>query len=140
MSAWRSDVHYVDLTDYLEIAVAVTGLDIRTLTMATKLDLADSALHAPAASFGGEEFFPDFVDKAAVLLVRLTRNHPLLDGNKRAAWVTLRIFVESNDWSWAPYPSVDEAEQLMFAVAAGEWNEERTALWLRSCLSSPSIR
>ena len=102
MSAWRSDVHYLDLTDYLEVAAAVTGLDIRTLTMATKLDLADSALHAPAASFAGEEFFPDFIDKAAVLLVRLTRNHPLLDGNKRAAWVTLRIFIENNDWSRTP--------------------------------------
>jgi death-on-curing protein len=131
------NVHYLDLTDYLEVAVAVTGLDIRALTMATKLDLADSALHAPAASFAGEEFFPDFVDKAAVLLVRLTRNHPLLDGNKRAAWVTLRIFIESNDWSWAPYPSIDEAEQSVLAVAAGEWDEERTALWLRSCLSPP---
>jgi prophage maintenance system killer protein len=40
---------------------------------------------------GGEEFYPDFCDKAAVLLVRLAKNHHLLDGNKRAAWVTLRI-------------------------------------------------
>jgi death-on-curing protein len=131
------NVHCLDLTDYLEVAAAVTGLDIRALTMATKLDLADSALHAPAASFAGEEFFPDFVDKAAVLLVRLTRNHPSLDGNKRAAWVALCIFIESNDWSWAPYPSIDEAEQLVLAVAAGEWDEVRTALWLRSCLSPP---
>ena len=132
------NVHYLGLTDYLEVAAAVTGLDIRTLTMATKLDLADSALHAPAASFAGEEFFPEFVDKAAVLLVRLTRNHPLLDGNKRAAWVMMRIFVESNNWSWAPYPSVDEAEKSVLAVAAGEWDEERTAEWLRAYLSPPS--
>jgi hypothetical protein len=40
-------------------------------------DLADSALHAPAAGFGDEDFYPDFVDKSAVLLVRLARNHPL---------------------------------------------------------------
>ena len=39
-------------------------------------DLADSALHAPSASFGDEEFYPDFCDKAAVLLVRLVKNHP----------------------------------------------------------------
>jgi death-on-curing protein len=45
-------------------------------------------LHAPAASFGDREFYPDFCDKAAGLLVRLEKNHPLLDGNKRAAWVT----------------------------------------------------
>jgi death-on-curing protein len=80
---------------------------------ATKLDLADSALHAPSASFGGVEFYPDFVDMAAVLLVRLGRNHPLLDGNKRASWVTLRLFIEINDWRWDPYPSVDDAEAAM---------------------------
>ena len=53
----------------------------------TKLSLADSALHALAAGFGDTDIYPDFVDKAAVLLVRLAKNHPLPDGNKRAAAV-----------------------------------------------------
>ena len=43
---------------------------------------------------------PEFVDKAAVLLERLARNHPLPDGNKRAAWVALRVFIEVNEWTW----------------------------------------
>jgi death on curing protein len=124
-------VEYPDLADYLAIAAAVTGVDLKTLANATKLDLADSALHAPSASFGGDEFYPDFCDKAAVLLVRLAKNHPLLDGNKRAAWVTLRLFIEINSWHWDTYPSVDEAERAVLAVAAGEWDETRTASWLR---------
>jgi death on curing protein len=128
-------VEYPDLADYLAIAAAVTGVDLKTLANATKLDLADSALHAPSASFSGEEFYPDFCDKAAVLLVRLAKNHPLLDGNKRAAWVTLRLFIEMNAWHWPAYPSVDEAEQAVLAVASGEWSEERTALWLRNCIA-----
>ncbi|MHB8330414.1 MAG: type II toxin-antitoxin system death-on-curing family toxin, partial [Acidimicrobiales bacterium] len=82
-------------------------------------------------SFSDEEFYPDFCDKAAVLLVRLAKNHPLLDGNKRAAWVTLRLFIEMNAWYWTAYPSVDEAERAVLAVAAGEGGEERTASWLR---------
>jgi death on curing protein len=97
-------VRYPDLADYVAIAAAVTGTDPRTLIHASQLGLADSALHAPAASFGGEEFHPDFCDKAAVLLVRLAKNHPLLDGNKRAAWVTLRLFIEMNSWQWTAYP------------------------------------
>jgi death-on-curing protein len=128
-------VEYPDLADYLAIAAAVTGVDLKTLSNATKLDLADSALHAPSASFSDEEFYPDFCDKAAVLLVRLAKNHPLLDGNKRAAWVTLRLFIEMNAWHWTAYPSVDEAELAVLAVAAGEWDEERTALWLRDCIA-----
>lgn len=127
-------VEYLSLADYLAIAASVTGLDIDTLIKATKLDLADSALHAPSAGFGDTDFYPDFVDKAAVLLVRLARNHPLLDGNKRTAWVSLRVFVESNGWAWQPTPTVDDAEQAVLAVASGEWDEARTAEWLREHL------
>jgi death-on-curing protein len=98
------------------------------------LDLADSALHAPAAGFGDDDFYPEFVDKAAVLIVRLARNHPLPDGNKRAAWVSLRLFVDINGWAWDPQPSVDEAEAAVLAVAAGDWDETATAAWLREHL------
>jgi death on curing protein len=79
-------VHYVGLADYLAIAAEITGLDTPTLIRVTKVDLAESALHAPAAGFGETEVYPDFIDKAAVFIVRLAKNHPLPDGNKRAAW------------------------------------------------------
>jgi hypothetical protein len=48
-------VQYPDLTDYLAVAAAITGFDDRTLIVATKLDLADSALHAPSAGFGEQD-------------------------------------------------------------------------------------
>ena len=88
-------------------------------------------MHAPAAGFGDDDLYPDFVDKAAVLIVRLAKNHPLPDGNKRVAWGALRYFVTLNGWHWSSPPSVDEAEMAVLAVASGEWNEERTAAWLR---------
>lgn len=100
------------------------------------VDLADSALHAPAAGFGDTDFYPDFVDKAAVLVVRLVKNHPLPDGNKRAAWVALRMFVEINGWSWKPAPTVDEAERAMVAVASSEWDEDEMARWLGKNLAA----
>ncbi len=124
-------VDYLDLADYVAIAAEVTGLDTATVIKVANLDLADSALHAPAAGFGETDFYPDFVDKAAVLIVRLAKNHPLPDGNKRVAWVALRMFLEINGWSWSTRPTVDEAEQVVLAVAAGEWDEDRTAEWLR---------
>lgn len=124
-------IEYLDLADYVAISAEVTGLDIETVMKVANLDLADSALHAPAAGFGDTDFYPDFVDKAAVLIVRLAGNHPLPDGNKRAAWVALRLFVDINGWSWDPRPSIDEAEAAVLAIAAGEWREEETAAWLR---------
>ena len=45
-------VRYLDLTDYVAIAEEATGLDGTTVLRVANLDLADSALHAPAAGFG----------------------------------------------------------------------------------------
>jgi death on curing protein len=110
------------------------GMDVATITRLPNLALADSALHAPFAGFGDHEFYPEFVDKAAILVERLARNHPLPDGNKRAAWVALRVFVEINDWTWQPYPSVDEAERAVLAIAAGEWDHPQISRWLTGYL------
>jgi death-on-curing protein len=129
-------VEYLDLADYLAIAGAITGLDDVTLMKVANLDLADSALHAPSAGFGDTDFYPDFVDKAAVLIVRLAKNHPLPDGNKRVAWVALRLFLDVNGWRFDPTPDIDEAESAVLAVASGEWDEVATAQWLRPRLAA----
>jgi death on curing protein len=77
--AWR----YLDLVDFLLIAEAVLDIPAEDLARARRLELAESALHAPAAEFGGVEFYPDPARKAAVLASRLIGDHPLPDGNKR---------------------------------------------------------
>jgi prophage maintenance system killer protein len=40
--------------------------------------------------------YPEFLDQAAVLAVRISRNHPLLYGNKRLAWGCLTMFCALN--------------------------------------------
>ena len=50
--AWR----YLDLADFLLIAEAVLQTPAEDLARITRIDLAESALHAPAATFGGAEF------------------------------------------------------------------------------------
>jgi death on curing protein len=76
---------YLDLADYLLIAEEVLGVPAETIAGWPGIGLAESALNAPAMGFAGVEFYPDVIDKAAVLCVRLARNHPLPDGNKRVA-------------------------------------------------------
>jgi hypothetical protein len=41
---------------------------------AARVELADSALHAPAAGFDDQDFYPDLVDKAAVLVMFIDLN------------------------------------------------------------------
>ncbi len=121
-------MRYLTLAEALTIAEVVTGIDTRTLRNASRLELLDSALHAPQAGFGDTEFYPNFVDKAAVLVVRITRNHPLPDGNKRLAWQSLTMFCELNGNELDVSP--DEAVTTMLAIAAGELDEVAVAAWL----------
>jgi death on curing protein len=113
---------YLDLAELLLIAEGVTGIDASTLAKLPRIDLADSALHAPAASFGDVEFYPELIDKAAVLAWHLCQNRPLPDGNKRTAWAAMRTFLLLNGVNLV----VDEvvAEEMMVAIAAGELNVE----------------
>ncbi|MCZ7536916.1 MAG: Fic family protein [Acidimicrobiia bacterium] len=123
---------YVSLAEYFWLAEQVTGIEAAVLVKAARVDLADSALHAPQAGFGEEEFYPDLLDKAAVLTCRLAWNHPLPDGNKRAAWAALVMFIDLNDGSWEPDPpNVDDAETAMLSVAAHDVDEEWLAQWLQ---------
>jgi death-on-curing protein len=125
-------VRYLTLAEALTIAEAVTGIDARTLRTASRLELLDSALHAPQAGFGDTEFYPEFVDKAAVLVVRITKNHPLLDGNKRLAWQSLTMFCALNGHELDVPP--DEAVATMLAIAAGELDEVAVVAWLTAHL------
>ena len=44
-------VRYPSLEDYLHTAAFVLGLPVETIVKAVRLDLAESALHAPQASW-----------------------------------------------------------------------------------------
>lgn len=59
---------YLEVADFLLIAEAAPRVPAQTLALSNRIvALADSALAAPAASFAGEEFYPELAEKAAVL-------------------------------------------------------------------------
>ena len=123
---------YLSLAEFWFLAEHVTGIDAATLIKASRVDLADSALHAPQAGFDDVDFYPDVYAKAAVLACRIAWNHPLPDGNKRAAWACLVLFIDLNDGSWNDSkPDTDQAVDAMLAVAAREADETSLAGWLR---------
>lgn len=121
-------MRYLTLGEALAIGEAVTGTDASTLARVSRLELLESALHAPQAGFGEVEFYPEFARKAAVLAVRIAKNHPLPDGNKRLAWQALTMFCYLNGYQ-LQVPA-DDAVELMLAVAAGEMDEAAMADWL----------
>lgn len=121
---------YLDLADYLLVAESVLGRKAEDIARLDRISLAESALAAPTMSFGGVEFYPDPIMKAAVLCARLVRNHPLPDGNKRTAYLCLREFLARNELEFRR-PSVDETVGVIEALAAGNLSEPDFADWLR---------
>lgn len=113
---------YLDLDDFVETAAAVLDLPEETVVKMARLDLAESALHAPQAGWGEVEFYPEFPMKAAVLLVRLAKNHALPDGNKRTALTCMVRFCLRNGYDYVPPagddPDGEETFERMRAIAA----------------------
>ena len=72
---------------------------------------------------------PDAAGLAAAYAYGLARNHGFVDGNKRTAWVTARVFLLDNGESLG-YTEMD-AIHLMQDVAAGIIAEDALAQWFR---------
>jgi death-on-curing protein len=85
------------------------------------LGLLDAAVHRPRASVMGHDAYADLMTKAAALLHSLARNHPLVDGNKRLAWLATYVFCAKNGVELDP--SDDDAYALVMSVAAGELSD-----------------
>ncbi len=53
---------YLALAEYFWLAERVTGIQAAVLVKASQVELADSALHAPAAGFCDLDFYPDLLE------------------------------------------------------------------------------
>ncbi len=73
---------------------------------------------------------PDYADLAAAYAVGLCKNHPFVDGNKRAAFLSVGLFFGINGYKLQA-TQVD-ATLVVLAVASGELDEANFAKWLRN--------
>lgn len=117
------EIEYVDLEDLMEM--------VRTLNVGPVRDvgLLDSAVNRPRSSAFGEDAYSTLGLKAAALLHSMTKNHALVDGNKRLAWLSTVVFCDLNDF--APHLTDDEAFQLVWDVASSEMDIASIAERLR---------
>jgi death-on-curing protein len=125
----------LDLADFLLIAEGALGVSGEDLARVAQLNLAASALAAPAAEFGGVEFYPEFPMKAAVLCSHLIRNHPLPDGNRRVGFLCTVEFAERNGESpRGDEPGGEETVKVIEQVAASEIGVPHLAEWIEQRL------
>jgi death-on-curing protein len=69
------------------------------------------------------------VAKAAALGFLLIMNHPFVDGNKRVGHAAMETFLMLNGYEIRA--KVNEQEEVMLKVAAGEMERSELEEWLR---------
>ena len=122
-------VIHPEFGDFCDIAAEILGTTPEQIARLPNVGLAESALAAPSAGFGNTDLYPTLREKAAILLERLARNHPLPDGNKRTAFLMTARFLEVNGSPLhGTLPDVDVS--MVERIAAGELNHEEILLWL----------
>jgi death-on-curing protein len=89
--------------------------------------LLQSALARPQNLFAYKEA-PGIAELAASYATGIARNHPFLDGNKRAAFLSIGLFLEKNGFELKA--DKVEATQMIFRLAAGELREDELADWI----------
>ncbi len=108
----EAGVEYLDLEDLMELVGLLKVGPVRDL------GLLDSACARPRATALGVDLYPTIEGKAAALLHSLARNHALLDGNKRLAWLATAVFLELNGQP-IDRRRRESAFQLVMDVAVG---------------------
>jgi death on curing protein len=99
-----------------------------------EMALLESAVAAPKASFGGESVYTDLLEVAAAYLFFLCRNHPFVDGNKRAALGSCIVFLRLNGIE--PQSDSQSWEDLTLDVAASRLDRDQTTQRLRTLASA----
>lgn len=90
--------------------------------------LLESALERPKNRFHYEGV-ADMLELAATYAVAISGNHPFVDGNKRAAFHAMVLFLRLNGLR----PEADQADaaRTIFRLAAGELDISAMTDWLR---------
>jgi death-on-curing protein len=119
---------YLDPEDLVVIAQDAAGAGV----VVRDHGLLASAAARPRASAFGADAYPTLHLKAAALLHSLVRNHPLLDGNKRLAWLATYVFLDINGQRLVA--GQDEVVDFVLAAAVGTVDDlekiaEQLAAW-----------
>ena len=98
--------------------------------------LLESALGRPLNKFAYGE--TSLAVLAAAYAFGIARNHPFIDGNKRAAFASIVVFLGLNGIDFDVPPAA--ATAIILGIAAGEIGEDGLARWIQDNITSPGPR
>lgn len=118
---------YLTLSDILALYQAVMASSGGFVGLQNRAAL-EAALAQPQATFDRQDLYPSLADKASALGFALIRNHPFVDGNKRIGHAAMDLFLILNGWEIIA--SVDDQEELILQLAAGQLGRSDLTAWL----------
>lgn len=92
------------------------------------IGLVESAFNRCHSSFGGQDLYPEVIEKISVTAYSLINNHGFIDGNKRIGIAVMLMLLKLNDLQ-ITY-SQTELVDLGAGVASGEINEDGIEKWI----------
>ena len=110
---------FLSLEDLLDIVSALKIGPVRDL------GLLNAAALRPQTTLMGQDAYPSTTAKAAALLESLTKNHALIDGNKRLGWAACSVFLSLNALPIRDAVSNDDVYELVIAVASSQITMEQ---------------
>jgi death-on-curing protein len=117
---WLTEALVIDIhSEQLAIFGGPAGIRDRGL-------LSSALARAPNKFAYGET---DLAALAAAYVFGIAKNHPFIDGNKRAAFAALIVFLGLNDIDFV-VPET-HATAMIIEVAAGNVSEDGLTRWLR---------
>jgi death-on-curing protein len=88
------------------------------------------ALARPYASFDQQDLYPTPIEKAAAIFESVIINHPFMDGNKRIAYVLMRLTLL--DGGFDITATQDEKYDMTIAASKGELNIGIITGWIKN--------
>lgn len=91
-----------------------------------------SALARPYATFDQQELYPTIIEKAAAIFESIIINHPFIDGNKRLAYVLMRLVLLELGFDISA--TQNEKYEMTIAASKGKLKNEEIKLWIKNKL------
>jgi death-on-curing protein len=90
----------------------------------------ESAINRPFATFENIDLYPYPAEKAAAILESILVNHPFIDGNKRTAYVMMRLVLLDNGLDIAA--SHDEKYKMVISASKGDIRFDEIKSWIQT--------
>ena len=90
----------------------------------------ESAINRPYATLGELDLYPSQIEKAAAIFESVLINHPFIDGNKRTAYVLMKLILLED--GLAIYADQDEKYQMVISASKGDIRFAEIVKWLQN--------